>query len=179
MLSRGRGATSRFLNPVPARKPSLYNGLVATESIGARPPVAASHKPLELKTLLMVLVMIVANPLGNVLLGKGMKHVGQVSMWPLPSLLHTGLRVFATPSIWLGIVSLIGFFVSYMLVLSWADYTFVQPLASIAYGVTALFGYLILGEKVSPMRWTGVAVICLGVFVVGHTSQKTTQERPQ
>jgi drug/metabolite transporter (DMT)-like permease len=122
----------------------------------------------------MVLVMVVASPLGNVLLGKGMKHAGDMAIWPLSGLLHTGLRIFTVPWIWLGVASLMAFFVSYMLVLSWADYTFVQPLSSIGYGMTTLFGALILGEKVSPLRWTGVAIICLGVFIVGRTAPRTT-----
>ena len=76
--------------------------------------------------------------------------------------------------IWLGIASLITFFVSYMLALSWADYSFVQPAASLAYGVVALLGYFLLGEHVSPLRWAGIGVICLGVFVVSHTAPRTT-----
>ena len=123
----------------------------------------------------MILVMIVTGPLGNVLLGKGMKHVGVVATWPPHELFHTGLRVFASTSIWLGISSLILFFVSYMLVLSWADYSFVQPASSLAYGVVALLGYWMLGERVSPLRWVGIAVICLGVFVVGQTNPRTTE----
>jgi drug/metabolite transporter (DMT)-like permease len=124
----------------------------------------------------MILVMILTGPLGNVLLGMGMKHVGAVIIWPPSQLLHTGLKVFASTSIWLGISSLFVFFVSYMLVLSWADYSFVQPASSLAYGVVALLGYLILGETVSPLRWLGIAIICLGVFVISHTAPRTTPQ---
>jgi drug/metabolite transporter (DMT)-like permease len=59
------------------------------------------------------------------------------------------------------------------LVLSWADYSFVQPASSIAYGVSALLGYFMLGEPVSPLHWTGIAIICLGVFVVGQSSPQS------
>ena len=61
-----------------------------------------------------------------------------------------------------------------MLVLSFADYSFVQPASSIAYAVVALLGYMMLGERISPLRWAGIAVICLGVFVVGRTNPRTT-----
>lgn len=60
-----------------------------------------------------------------------------------------------------------------MLVLSWADYSFVQPASSLAYGVVALLGYTVLGERVSPLRWMGIAIICLGVFVVTRTGLRT------
>lgn len=125
----------------------------------------------------MILVMILAGPFGNVLLGMGMKHAGPLSLWPFASLLHTGRAVFSSPFIWLGIASLITFFVSWSLALSWADYSFVRPASSLAYGVVALLGWLMLGEHVSPLRWAGIAVICLGVFVVSRTAPKTTPRR--
>jgi drug/metabolite transporter (DMT)-like permease len=134
----------------------------------------AAHKPLRAKTFLMILVMIVAGPFGNVLLGLGMKHAGPLALWPLPALLHTSCAVFSKPIIWCGVASLITFMVSWMLALSWADYSFVRPASSLAYGIVALLGWLMLGEHVSPLRWAGIAVICLGVVVVGRTVPKTT-----
>jgi drug/metabolite transporter (DMT)-like permease len=127
------------------------------------------------RTFLLIAVMVIAGPLGNTLLGKGMKRVGEVSIWPLSELIHGALKIFGSGSIWLGIGSLLTFFVAYMLVLSLADYSFVQPASSLAYGVVAVFGYLILGERISPLRWAGVAVICLGVFVVGRTNPRTVE----
>jgi drug/metabolite transporter (DMT)-like permease len=140
-------------------------------------PQSSHHPPVHFKTFLMIAVMIVAGPLGNVLLGVGMKHAGSLSLWPIASLLHTALTVFTQPFIWLGIASLIAFFVSWSLALSWADYSFVRPASSLAYGVVALLGWLILGEHVSPLRWAGIAVICLGVFVVSRTAPKTTPRK--
>lgn len=131
-------------------------------------------QPPRLKTYLMIAVMVFAGPLGNVLLGKGMKQAGVPVIWPPAALLHTAAHILASPSIWLGIASLIAFFVAYMLALSWADYSFVQPASSLAYGVVALLSFLLLGERVSPLRWAGIAVICLGVFVVGRTAHRTT-----
>lgn len=156
---------------------NLYNRIVLADAISEGPESKTAHKPLRLKTFLMILVMIVTGPQGNVLLGKGMKHVGAVVIWPPSQLLHTALKVFASTSIWLGISSLILFFVSYMLVLSWADYSFVQPASSLAYGVVALLGYLMLGETVLPLRWVGIAIICLGVFVISHTAPRTTSKK--
>jgi drug/metabolite transporter (DMT)-like permease len=78
--------------------------------------------------------------------------------------------------IWLGIASLITFFLTYMLVLSWADYSYVQPASSIAYGVVALLGHFLLKEVITPTRWLGVLVICLGVFIVSGTPPRTTEQ---
>ncbi len=135
-----------------------------------------SQKSLHLKTFSLILVMVIAGPLGNVLLSKGMKQTGSLVWWPPSEALHTVVRVLGTGSIWLGVASLLTFFLANILVLSWADYSFVQPASSVAYGVSALLGYFMLGEPVSPLRWTGIAIICLGVFVVGQTSP---QSHPQ
>jgi drug/metabolite transporter (DMT)-like permease len=132
-----------------------------------------SQKSLHLKTFSLILVMVIAGPLGNVLLSKGMKQTGSLVWWPPGEALHTVVRVFGTGSVWLGVASLLTFFLANILVLSWADYSFVQPASSIAYGVSALLGYFMLGEPVSPLRWTGIAIICLGVFVVGQSSPQS------
>jgi len=135
------------------------------------------HKRLHLKTYLLILVMIIAGPLGNLMLAKGMKNIGKVTakISSPGDLFHVFVRILLSGTIWLGIASLLTFFVAYMLVLSWADYSYVQPASAMAYAVVALLATLLLGEVVSPVRWAGIAVICLGVFVVGHTNPRTTE----
>jgi drug/metabolite transporter (DMT)-like permease len=137
-----------------------------------------SQKPLHLKTFLLILVMVIAGPLGNALLSKGMKHAGKLVLWPPSDALHTAFRVFGTGSIWLGVASLLTFFLANLLVLTWADYSFVLPASSMGYGVVALLGYFMLGEPVSPLRWLGIGIICLGVFVVGQTSPRSPEHNP-
>ncbi len=121
--------------------------------------------------------MIIAGPLGNLMLGKGMKNIGKITtkISSPGEFVHVFSRILSSGTIWLGIASLLTFFVAYMLVLSWADYSYVQPASAIAYGVVALMAALLLGEAVSPIRWMGIAIICLGVLVVGHTNPRTTE----
>jgi len=121
--------------------------------------------------------MILFGPLGNVSLSKGMKTIGAISLHSPADLLRVGLQILQSPFIWLGVLFLLMFFVSYLLVLSWADYSFVQPAGSIAYAVVALWAHFLLHEPISPMRWAGVCVICLGVLIVGHTSPRTTEQK--
>jgi|SRR5580704_14695007 uncharacterized membrane protein len=126
------------------------------------------------KTYLLILLMVIFGPLGNVLLGKGMKQIGPVNIRAAEAL-DLLSRVLTSGTIWLGIASLITFFVAYMLVLSWADYSYVQPASSVAYGMVALLAHFVLREVVTPMRWVGVVIICLGVVVVGQTPPRTTE----
>jgi drug/metabolite transporter (DMT)-like permease len=131
------------------------------------------HRP-HLKTYLALLVIIVFAPLGNVLLGKGMKGIGSAANWTARDLLPVLLRVLSNPYIWMGIASLLTFFVAYMIVLSWADYSYVQPSTSLSYLTIAILSHFLLAEYISPLRWFGIAVICTGVFIVGRTSPRHT-----
>jgi len=130
---------------------------------------------LQLKTLPLILISIVLGPLGNVFLGKAMKGIGSVTSARILDLVPIASRVLASGYIWLGIACLLGFFIAHMLLLTWADYSYVQPATSLSYLSISILSYLLLGETISLLRWLGVAVICLGVFLVGRTSPRTTR----
>jgi drug/metabolite transporter (DMT)-like permease len=134
-----------------------------------------SPSGLHVKTYCMILIMVIFAPLGNVLLGRGMRNVGTAASWAPSQLPHIMRLVLTSGYIWLGVASLLTFFVAYMLILSWADFSYVQPASSVALLVVALLGYFYLGEKISPLHWAGIVVICLGVFVVGNTPPRTTE----
>ena len=131
---------------------------------------------LHLKTSILIFFVIMFGSLGNISLSKGMKHVGTFSSWRPSDVMPFLARALESGMVWLGILLLILFFVAYTLVLSWADYSFVQPASSIGYGVVAVLGYFLLGEAVTSTRWIGVAVICLGVFLVSQTPPRTTEQ---
>jgi drug/metabolite transporter (DMT)-like permease len=129
---------------------------------------------LQLKTIPLILVSIILGPLGNVFLGKAMKGAGSAFSGRILDLAPIAFRVLASGYIWLGIACLLGFFVVHMLLLTWADYSYVQPATSLSYLSISVLSYFVLGEIISPLRWLGVTVICLGVFLVGRTSPSTT-----
>jgi len=103
-----------------------------------------------------------------------MKHVGHVQLQGIGDLLPVALRVFSIPTLWLGIACLLGFFLVHMMLLTWADYSYVQPATALSYATVAVLSYFLLGEIVSPLRWAGIGLICLGVLVVGRTPPNTT-----
>jgi drug/metabolite transporter (DMT)-like permease len=129
---------------------------------------------LQLKTIPLILISIILGPLGNVFLGKAMKSAGSLTSGRILDLVPIASRALMSGYIWLGIACLLIFFVVHMLLLTWADYSYVQPATSLSYVSITILSYLLLGEVISPLRWLGVTVICLGVFVVGRTSPSTT-----
>jgi drug/metabolite transporter (DMT)-like permease len=140
--------------------------------VGAR-PIAFGTKVMKIhtksRTYTLLASLVFFNSIGNVLLSKGMKEVGRIDSYSPSALGLILFKVFTTGAVWLGIASLLAFFVSYLLLLSWADFSYVQPVSAIGYAVVAVLSYFLLGEILSWTRWSGVLLICAGVGLVGGT----------
>jgi uncharacterized membrane protein len=134
----------------------------------------ASEKRLRIKTLVMVLAMVVCANAGDLLLKRGMTEIGAVAI-TASGVSHAFWMTVTSVTIWAGIFFLIGFMVSYMTVLSWADYSYVMPAGAFGYAILTLLAVMFLHENVTPKRWVGVLLICLGVLLVGQTKPRTTE----
>jgi len=138
----------------------------------------ASGQHLRGKTAVLLFLMVVFGSSGDTLMGKGMRAIGPPAEWRLAPVLEFLKHAAVSPAVWAGFGCLLLFFLSYMLVLTWADFSFVLPASAAAYAVVPLLGHFFLGEAVSPVRWTGVALITLGVGLVGNTPPRTTVAEP-
>jgi uncharacterized membrane protein len=133
-----------------------------------------SETRLRIKTLVMVLAMVVCANAGDLLLKLGMTQIGAVELTARG--IAQAFRLTVTNgTIWLAIFFLIGFMVSYMTVLSWADYSYVMPAGAFGYALQTFLAVVVLHEVVSTKRWIGVLLICIGVLLVGQTKPRTTE----
>jgi drug/metabolite transporter (DMT)-like permease len=131
------------------------------------------ERRLRIKTLFMVLVMVVCANTGDLMLKRGMSRIGEVQP-TVAGLTRAFPLTMSNGSIWIGMFFLSGFMLSYMTVLSWADYSYVMPAGAFGYAILTLLAMLFLHEAVSPRRWLGVIFICVGVLLVGQTKPRTT-----
>jgi uncharacterized membrane protein len=129
---------------------------------------------LRIKTLVMVLAMVVCANTGDLLLKRGMTGIGAVE-FSGNGLAHAFRLTVTNTTIWLAIFFLIGFMICYMTVLSWADYSYVMPAGAFGYAILTFLAVIFLHESVSPRRWFGVILICVGVMLVGQTKPRTTE----
>lgn len=134
----------------------------------------SASRSLRTKTFVLIVLVVLLSSVGNVLLSVGMKHVGAIRAWTPGALAGVFVDTFTNPFIWLGIGSLLAFFVCYLVLLSWADYSFVTPVSAVGYAVVPLLGWALLGETVSRLRWSGIACLCVGVLLISRTPPKTT-----
>lgn len=121
------------------------------------------------KTVLITAIVVVSNVAGNFSLGWGVKHAS------------AGEFALLSPWVVLGVALLIVWTLARMTLLSWADLSFVLPVTSAGYVLTALAGKFFLHEQVGFERWAGTVLIMLGVILVGGTDPRTApaaEKRP-
>lgn len=122
----------------------------------------------KLKAILLALLVVCFNAVGNLTLAWGMKHISGVGVNPLGY-----LQAMLNPFVAAGIVLLILWLLTRMALMSWADLSFVQPLMAIGYVVAAVLGKFVLNEQVGPAQWLGVALIFAGSILVGTTQHRS------
>jgi uncharacterized membrane protein len=133
---------------------------------------------LRIKTFAMILVMVACANAGDLMLKRGMTQIGAIPL-SVAGLEHAFVLTVASATIWIAILFLMGFTASYMMLMSWADYSYVMPAGAFGYALLTLLAVVFLHESVSPRRWIGVILICVGVLVVGLTKPRTTDVVPQ
>jgi len=129
---------------------------------------------IDFKIKLLTAFVIVSNVLGNFFLSIGMKH--QAAKFADTPLAY--IQTILTPWAMLGISLLILWLLSRMTLLSWADLSFVLPVTSIGYVLTAFLGKYFFGEQITWQRWLGTFAIMMGTVLVGLTTPNTTATPP-
>jgi drug/metabolite transporter (DMT)-like permease len=122
-----------------------------------------------IKTLVLILIAGLLGGAGHVMLAKGMKTIGDLTEAPSSRLGGMVGRVVSNPWVLFGVVLQAAFFFLYLTLLSRAEVSQVLPMTAFDYIVVALLAQLLLGEAVTPARWTGIGFIVLGVFLVSRT----------
>lgn len=113
------------------------------------------------KVIVIMLIAVLAVSLGETLLSKGMKQIGDGSgLQQARAVLTNGYVVGGT-------LLMMVYFGLYMAALKQADLSFVLPLTAVSYLLGALLARYYLHEHVSPTRWLGALVITVGVMIVG------------
>jgi multidrug transporter EmrE-like cation transporter len=135
----------------------------------------ASSANLKAKTYFFLILMIVLGSVGNTILDKGMKGLGTIDFSSRAAIWQGAFQTFTSGTIWLGIGCMLLFMICHMLVLSWADYSFVMPFSAVTYALVPVLGYIWLGEQVPVTRRIGILLIVFGVFLVSRTPPRTTE----
>ena len=122
------------------------------------------------KTLVVLFVGLCMESLGNVLLRKGMKEVGEVTSFSIPALFNIFLKGITNLTVISGVALDAMFFACFLIALSWTEVSVVLPLTAVGYVTTAIFAKIILHEDITALRWVGTMAIVIGCILVGKSA---------
>ena len=115
-----------------------------------------------------IVVVVFASVVGDVLLARAMKQVGDVhELWRRVGLWAVLSRTLGNPSFLLGVVAMAGAFFSLLFALSWGDVSLVAPAAaSLTFIGNAFAAKIFLHEKVDRRRWIAATLVAAGVALL-------------
>lgn len=109
---------------------------------------------------------VVPGTAGEMCMSHAMKIVGEVTDFRPRAIAQAIGRAMKLSWFWIGLAMMATGFFSLLGMLAVANVSFVFPATALSYAVGTLGGRVFLGEKVSPQRWIGVLVVCIGVVLV-------------
>jgi uncharacterized membrane protein len=118
------------------------------------------------RTAIFIAIVVLTGTAGDISVSHAMKRVGQVGSFRPSVVLPMLARAFRHASMWMGIASMAVAFFSLLALLSWADASLVVPATALSYVSGAFGAKFFLGEKVAPIRWAGVILVCAGVALL-------------
>jgi drug/metabolite transporter (DMT)-like permease len=119
-----------------------------------------------LKTFIIMLLAVTAGTIGDILLAKGMKEMGDISAMNLRGIANATHQALTNPKLVIGTAMLAVFFFLWLAVLSWEDLSVALPMQALNYVLVAFLAQFYLGEQVSPLRWSGIILVCVGVMMI-------------
>ncbi|MDY0300552.1 MAG: EamA family transporter [Trichlorobacter sp.] len=123
-----------------------------------------------LKTVIIMLLAVSAGTVGDLLLAKGMKQLGDLSAMNLRGIMVTAYHALTEWKIVVGTAMLALFFFLWLAVLSWEDLSVALPMQALNYVLVAVLAKYLLHEQISPLRWAGITLVCIGVIMITKSS---------
>jgi len=115
-----------------------------------------------------ILAIVVASVVGDVLLSRAMKQVGDVGALRRRAGLWTVIgRTLSNPNFLLAVTSMAAAFFSLLFALSWGDVSLVAPAAaSLTFIGNAIAAKIFLHERVDRRRWIAASLVAAGVALL-------------
>ncbi len=119
-----------------------------------------------MREAVLLFLVVVSGTGGEICVTRAMKRVGEVTDFRPMAVVRVILRALKVSWMWIGVGMMALAFFSLLAVLSIENVSFVVPVTALNYAAGALGGKFFLGERVTPRRWAGVLIVCVGVTLV-------------
>src|SRR3954465_10529689 len=124
-----------------------------------------------LKFLIVLLIGLTFESIGVVMLKKGMEKIGDVKKVSVSEVTRIVKAGATNGSILLGVLFEALFFVTLLILMSRTDISLLWPLTGLSFVFATIAAIIFLGEKVSTMRWAGVALIVVGAILISYSEK--------
>jgi len=115
-----------------------------------------------------VLITISATVAGQLLLKKGMLQVGEVPSEPARAILFL-LGAFLNVQVFAALVLAFVASLGWMAAVSKLPLSYAYPFMAATFPIVLIFSRILFSEQISTLRWIGVFVIWLGLFLVSRS----------
>jgi len=116
--------------------------------------------------IILILLSVLLNCAAQLLIRKGMLVEGEVGMQNMLS--HIGSMI-TNVWLWGAMICYALSILLWMSVLSKVEVSYAYPFLSVGYVVSAVAGYALFNENLSPIRIAGIIVICIGVVLISRS----------
>ena len=116
--------------------------------------------------IILILLSVLLNCAAQLLIRKGMLVEGEVGMQNMLS--HVGSMI-TNLWLWAAMLCYALSILLWMSVLSKVEVSYAYPFLSVGYVVSAVAGYALFNENLSPVRIAGIIVICVGVILISRS----------
>ncbi len=113
--------------------------------------------------IVLIIISVLLGAVGQIFFKSAMKGAGRLSLF------EAAVVSLFSFYFWAGLFCYGISLLLWMKILSDTDLTYARPFAATGYILTAFLAWVVLGENISTMRWTGIIFICAGVFLVSKT----------
>lgn len=119
--------------------------------------------------LILVLICIFAGAIGQICFKYGLGDIHKINGMEDLLKFKTIFEIITNKYIILGVFLYGSSFILWMAALSTLDVSFMYPLLSLGYVITAILAVIFLGENITIIRWIGIILIVTGCFFITNT----------
>lgn len=115
-----------------------------------------------------ILVVVFFSVVGDILIARAMKQVGDVhELWDRCGLWRVVGQILSNPNFFFGVAAMAAAFFSLLFSLSWGDVSLVAPAAaSLTFIGNAFAAKMFLHERVDRRRWIAATLVAAGVALL-------------
>lgn len=133
--------------------------------------------PSTVHPLVLVLIAVSLGAAGQIFLKQGMREVALTGA--LGQQARLLFRAILTPNVFFGLVLYAVSTLFWLKVLSTEELSYVYPMIAVSYALVTILSAIFLHERVNPMRWISLLVICLGVAMLAIWGANKVQSQGQ